>query len=62
MLEVVLAFTPWVISMYSLYWIEVNQIWTAETAHRDKMAVVILASGMALSFLVQSRIAKGKQK
>jgi len=59
-LEVVIAFTPWVVSMYVLYWLEYGEIWTTETAHRGKISVTILAVGMCLSFLVHSRIARRK--
>ena len=61
-LEVAIAFTPWIISMYVLYWLEYGEIWTTETAHRGKTAVTILAIGMGLSFLVQSNFAKRKKK
>ena len=61
-LEVAIAFTPWVISMYVLYWLDYAEIWTNETAHRGKIAVVILAIGMGSSFLVQSYFAKREQK
>jgi hypothetical protein len=59
-LEVAIAFTPWVISMYLLYWLEYGAIWTTETAHRGKISVAILISGMVLSFLIQSRFARRK--
>ena len=61
-LEVAVAFTPWLISIYLLYWLEYGEIWTTETAHRGKIAVVILAVGMGLSFLVQSHFARREQK
>jgi len=61
-LEVAIAFTPWLISMYVLYWLNYGEIWTSETAHRGKITVAILAVGMGLSFLVQSHFAKRKQK
>jgi len=61
-LEVAIAFTPWLISMYLLYWLEYGVIWTTETAHRGKISVAILLVGMVLSFLVQSRIAGHKSK
>ena len=61
-LEVAIAFTPWLISMYVLYWLEYGEIWTTETAHRGKISVAILALGMGLSFLVQSRFAEREQK
>ena len=61
-LEVAVAFTPWVISMYVLYWLEYGEIWTTETAHRGKTAGAILAVGMGWSFLVKSHFARRKQK
>ena len=61
-LEAAIAFTPWVISMYTLYWLQYGEIWTTETAHRGKISVAILATGMVLSFLVQSRITRRKAK
>jgi hypothetical protein len=61
-LEVAIAFTPWLISMYVLYWLEYGEIWTFETAHRGKIAGAILSVGMGLSFLVRSRFAKRVRK
>ena len=57
-LEVAVAFVPWMISLYVLYWLEYTEIWTTDTAHRGKIAVAILAVGMGLSFLVKSLLAK----
>ncbi len=57
-LEVAVAFVPWIISLYLLYWLEYAEIWTTETAHRGKIAVAILAVGMGLSFLVKSHFAR----
>ena len=61
-LEVAIAFTPWLVSMYVLYWLTYGGIWTIETAHRGKISVAILAVGMGLSFLVQSHFALREQK
>jgi hypothetical protein len=61
-LEVAVAFTPWLISLYVLYWLEYGEIWTTETAHRGKITGAILVLGMGLSFLVKSYFAKRKQK
>ena len=61
-LKFAIAFTPWLISMYTLYWLEYGEIWTSETAHRGKISVAILAVGMGLSFLVHSRFAEREQK
>ena len=60
--EVAIAFTPWLISMYVLYWLEYSEIWTTETTHRGKIAVVILVLGMGFSFLVHSHFARREQK
>ncbi len=61
-LEVAVAFTPWVISTYVLYWLEYGEIWTADTSHRGKITGAILAIGMGLSFLVKSHFNKRKRK
>ena len=61
-LKVAIAFTPWLISMYVLYWLEYGEIWTTDTAHRGKISVTILLVGMVLSFLIQSRFSKREQK
>ena len=55
-LQVAVATLPWVISMYTLYWLEHGEIWTTETPHRGKISVSILLAGMLLSFLLQSRL------
>ena len=61
-MRTVIAFVPWVLSAYLLYWLEYGEIWTTETAHRGKFSVVILALGMGLSFLVHSHFAKSDKK
>jgi hypothetical protein len=57
-LEVFITFVPWVISLYTLYWLEYSGVWTTETAHRGKTSVAVLVTGMALSFFVHSYFAK----
>lgn len=57
-LETAIAFIPWLISMYILYWLEYGEIWTTQTAHRGKISVAILVVGMTLSFLVHSFLAR----
>jgi hypothetical protein len=59
-LKIAISFLPWVVSMYTLYWLQYGEIWTTETAHRGKISVVILAAGMGLSFLIHSRFARRK--
>jgi hypothetical protein len=60
--EVALAFSPWLISTYILYWLESGEIWTTDTAHRGKTTVAILAIGMGLSLFVHSRLTRREQK
>ena len=57
-LQIAVAFAPWVISLFVLYWLEYGEIWTTETAHRGKTTGAILALGMGLSFLVKSYFVK----
>lgn len=40
--------------MYFFYWLDSSGTWTPETAHRGKLSVIILGSGMLLSFLAWS--------
>ena len=61
-LKIVIAFIPLLISMYLLYWLGKAEIWIPETPHRDKITIVIVAAGMALSFLLQSYFAKSNKK
>ena len=60
-LEIAIAFTPWVIAMYVLYWLDSSGIWTSETAHRGKLSVAILVAGMGVSFLVHSHFTRRRQ-
>lgn len=61
-LKVAVAMTPWLLSMYSLYWLEHGEIWTAGTPHRGKITVTILVIGMVTSFLIMSRFAARPEK
>mgnify|MGYP004149949025 CR=1 FL=1 len=61
-LEVAISFVPWVISMYTLYWLESGEIWTTDTPHRGKTSVTILVAGMVLTLLVYSYFSKREQK
>jgi hypothetical protein len=60
--NVTIIITPWLISMYVFYWLDASGTWTSETPHRGKISVAILATGMVLSFLLQSRFSKQKKK
>jgi len=52
------AITPWLISMYLLYWMSSEQIWTVFTPFRDIASLAILLLGMGLSFALLSRLQK----
>ena len=55
------ALLPWLAAMYGYYWLESSGTWTADTPHRGKMSVALLATGMALSFFIYSRfVARNK--
>ena len=61
-LKAAVAVAPWLISMYTLYWLEHGEIWTTETPHRGKITVTILVIGMVASFLILSRLSAPQQK
>lgn len=60
--EFVAASIPWILAMYTFYWLDSSGTWTAETPHRGKLSVVILGAGMALSFLLWSWISTRQRK
>ncbi|MBT7754180.1 MAG: hypothetical protein P8M55_00280 [Gammaproteobacteria bacterium] len=62
MIKIAIAFLPWLISLYILYSLDSSGTWTSETAHRGKMSVAILATGMTLSFLIHSYFSKIMKK
>ncbi|MEH6549650.1 MAG: hypothetical protein V7711_09275 [Pseudomonadales bacterium] len=52
MLKNAIAFVPWITSMYLLYRLDADGIWSAETSDRDLMTIAILLVGMGLSFFL----------
>ncbi|MEM7740855.1 MAG: hypothetical protein AAF225_08640 [Pseudomonadota bacterium] len=57
-LRVGIAFAPWLLAMYTLYWLGKNEIWDSETPHRDIMSGGIVATGMAATFIAHTLLAK----
>ena len=55
---VAVASVPWLVSMYLFYWLDSSGTWTIETPHRGKLSVVILGSGMLVSFLLYTWLSK----
>lgn len=50
-----IACLPSLLAMYLLYWLEKNDIWSAQTPLRDPISVCVVASGMILSLLIYSK-------
>ena len=61
-LKIVVALAPCILSMYLLYYLGKYEIWVPETPHRDKMTIVILVIGMAMSFFARSYFVKRTKK
>ena len=61
-LKLLIAFTPWVLACFTFYWLHTSGTWSSETPHRGKMSVILLGTGMVLSFLIQSRFIRKKRK
>ena len=53
-----LALAPWLVAMYVFFWLDSSGTWTSGTPHRGKLSVLVLGSGMGLSFLALSFLAK----
>ena len=57
------ALIPWLAAMYVFYWLDASGTWTSDTPHRGKLSVMILGSGMLVSFLLHSYLAgRGRRK
>ena len=61
-LKIAAALAPCILSMYLLYCLGKYEIWIPETLHRDKMTIVILIIGMAISFFARSYFVKRTKK
>ena len=60
-LKIALCAVPWLAAMYLFYWLDSSGTWTVETAHRGKMSVIILGTGMLLSFVAWSVVSKNQK-
>jgi hypothetical protein len=60
-ISTLVAFSPWVLSMYILFRLDADAIWTAETANRDVLTSAILFAGMALTFVLLSFFANRRK-
>ena len=61
-LKIAAALAPCILSMYLLYCLGKYGIWVPETPHRDKITIVILIIGMAISFFARSYFVKRTRK
>jgi hypothetical protein len=60
--KIAAALAPCILSMYLLYYLGKYEIWVPETPHRDKMTIIILIIGMAMSFFARSYFVKRTKK
>ncbi|MFK7830258.1 MAG: hypothetical protein AB8B57_10805 [Congregibacter sp.] len=49
-----IAMAPWALSLYLLYYLEYGEVWDVDTQFRSVIAVIVIASGMGLSFCTYS--------
>ena len=61
LLRIAIAALPWLAAMYLFFWLDSSGTWTAETPHRGKLSVIILATGMVLTFYLYSYLSKPRQ-
>lgn len=61
-LKIAAALAPCILSMYLLYYLGKYEIWVPETPHRDKMTILILILGMAMSFFARSYFVQRTKK
>lgn len=61
-LKIAAALAPCILSMYVLYYLGKYEIWVPETPHRDKMTILILILGMAMSFFARSYFVQRTKK
>ena len=57
-LTTTLALMPWVASMWLFWWLDASGTWTPETPHRGKFSVMLMGTGMVVSFLLLTRFGK----
>ena len=56
------AMLPWLAALFLLYLLESRAFWQAEEPLRAPISVTVLATGMALSFLLHSRLHRGLRR
>jgi len=60
--DAAVAAGPMLASMYFLYWLDREAIWTGETEHRGKISFLVIVVGMSLTFLILSRFMRHRQR
>jgi hypothetical protein len=61
LVESAIALAPWILAMYLVYWLDASGVWSADTPHRGKLSVLVLAAGMLLTFLAHSRFSSRRR-
>ena len=62
LLRYLVILTPWLLAMYLFFWLDSSGTWSSETPHRGKLSIVILATGMGLSFGVYTLLARRRSR
>ena len=57
-LRITLSLTPWAAVLFLHYWLEHGDVWDVSMPYRALISVVLLAMGMALSFVLYNRLSK----
>ncbi|MEO0424626.1 MAG: hypothetical protein AAF184_19970 [Pseudomonadota bacterium] len=56
--RIFVSLLPWGGALFLHYWLEYKEIWAVDMAFRPAISAAILATGLALSFLVHSRLSR----
>ncbi len=56
MLRITIALVPWGLSLFLHYWLEHTCAWDVQMGGRALISVIMLAIGMALSFVLHAKL------
>ncbi|MEM9386579.1 MAG: hypothetical protein AAGA68_16090 [Pseudomonadota bacterium] len=59
--RIFVSLVPWGVALFAHYWLEYEDIWAVDMAFRPVISAAILATGLALSFLVHSLLSKSSR-
>ena len=53
--------SPWLVALYLHFWLAENEAWAPEQSYRGLLSVLLLATGMLISFLLHGRLKAGRE-